>query len=556
MPKHHRAARSGAGGHRRGDRGRGSPVRPQGQRHHPAVRRPTSTRSRPLSPRSPPRPRGCSPSCSHAGSRRKPFRRCVVPRCARGSIPDVTATLTSPRSRSGARRCTRCSTADRPCCCARAASTRSGSRSTASRFLLFPTVAHSHAERVRPEHRDLLAPPPPTAPTTRSSCGPGAQVVAAVEVNRADGLEEIAPLHIWTAESVRADRLDFRPRHRLTVLVVSGQPAGRAGAAGAHARTTRAARVGCRCRSAPKWATPVHDDATLAEIAAGCAAQSADGGRARRQHAAATHRRRGARCASGRQPACALSSGSPVPRLRANRGCEPPATSTRMREPARNTVRDRRPVRCAPCRRNRVAPRRYPSLTLRERPLASTSLTRDEQVVVRVVARVREFEHRVADDVEVLRQRVAGERQHVGAVGELVVVAVAADGGEQPAADGRRRVRGVVGERRRVRGVGRHRIAEPSARLEVAHAFGHRRRPLIEVEPTVAVHVDPHRLRSAPGCRRCVPSHSSDSRMPSAQPGHHVRVGPRPDGHRDVDVARAVAGTAPASARGTGPAIR
>ena len=26
----------------------------------------------------------------------------------------------------------------------------------ASNFLLFPTVAHSHAERVRPEHRDLL----------------------------------------------------------------------------------------------------------------------------------------------------------------------------------------------------------------------------------------------------------------------------------------------------------------------------------------------------------------------------------------------------------------
>ena len=25
-----------------------------------------------------------------------------------------------------------------------------------TRFLLFPTVAHSHAERVRPEHRDLL----------------------------------------------------------------------------------------------------------------------------------------------------------------------------------------------------------------------------------------------------------------------------------------------------------------------------------------------------------------------------------------------------------------
>ncbi len=27
----------------------------------------------------------------------------------------------------------------------------------ASEFVLFPTVAHSHAERVRPEHQDLLA---------------------------------------------------------------------------------------------------------------------------------------------------------------------------------------------------------------------------------------------------------------------------------------------------------------------------------------------------------------------------------------------------------------
>ncbi|WP_155726047.1 DUF1802 family protein, partial [Mycobacterium avium] len=28
----------------------------------------------------------------------------------------------------------------------------------AGEFLLFPTVAHSHAQRVRPEHQDLLAP--------------------------------------------------------------------------------------------------------------------------------------------------------------------------------------------------------------------------------------------------------------------------------------------------------------------------------------------------------------------------------------------------------------
>ena len=38
-------------------------------------------------------------------------------------------------------------------------------------FLLFPTVAHSHAERVRPEHRDLLDAAAPTAPMTASSSG-------------------------------------------------------------------------------------------------------------------------------------------------------------------------------------------------------------------------------------------------------------------------------------------------------------------------------------------------------------------------------------------------
>lgn len=34
----------------------------------------------------------------------------------------------------------------------------------------------------------------------------------------------IEDLHIWTAESVRADRLDFRPKHKLAVLVVSVLP--------------------------------------------------------------------------------------------------------------------------------------------------------------------------------------------------------------------------------------------------------------------------------------------------------------------------------------------
>jgi hypothetical protein len=90
-----------------------------------------------------------------------------------------------------------------------------------SPFVLFPTVAHSHAERVRPEHRDLLA---AGAADSTDECivvRATAKVVAAVEVNRPERIDDIADLHIWTAESVQADRLDFRPRHRLTVLVVA-----------------------------------------------------------------------------------------------------------------------------------------------------------------------------------------------------------------------------------------------------------------------------------------------------------------------------------------------
>ena len=122
-----------------------------------------------------------------------------------------------------------------------------------SHFLFFPTVAHSHAQRVRPEHRDLLS--------------ASAEVVAAIEVNRPDGLEEIAPLHIWTAESVRADRLDFRPKHRLTVLVVQVSPL-----AGPERLTRMPEYAGCTSWVPlpvnPMWATPVHDDAMLRDIAA------------------------------------------------------------------------------------------------------------------------------------------------------------------------------------------------------------------------------------------------------------------------------------------------
>ncbi|WP_431239658.1 DUF1802 family protein [Mycolicibacterium aichiense] len=94
----------------------------------------------------------------------------------------------------------------------------------ADEFLLFPTVAHSHAERLRPEHQDLLAAAQPDSTADHVVIRAAAKVVAAVAVSDPQGLADIEDLHIWTAESVQADRLDFRPRHQLTVLVVQAFP--------------------------------------------------------------------------------------------------------------------------------------------------------------------------------------------------------------------------------------------------------------------------------------------------------------------------------------------
>lgn len=90
------------------------------------------------------------------------------------------------------------------------------------RFVLFPTVAHSHAERVRDEHSDVLEAGArevdEAAGTFTVRCAVG--LVDVVEVARPEGLDAIADLHIWTPESVRADRLEFRPKLPLQVLVV------------------------------------------------------------------------------------------------------------------------------------------------------------------------------------------------------------------------------------------------------------------------------------------------------------------------------------------------
>jgi hypothetical protein len=66
---------------------------------------------------------------------------------------------------------------------------------------------------------------------------------------------------------VRTDRLDFRPKHRLTVLVVQVSPLA------APERLPRMPEyAGCTSWVPlpvnPMWGTPVHDDATLGDIAA------------------------------------------------------------------------------------------------------------------------------------------------------------------------------------------------------------------------------------------------------------------------------------------------
>jgi hypothetical protein len=137
----------------------------------------------------------------------------------------------------------------------------------AQEFLLFPTVAHSHVERVRPEHRDLLDAAAADSTDEHLLVRAAAKVVAALPVNRPDGLGAIEDLHIWTAESVRADRLDFRPKHKLAVLVVSAIPLIEP------VRLTRTPEyAGCtswvQLPVRPALGAPVHDEALLTQVAA------------------------------------------------------------------------------------------------------------------------------------------------------------------------------------------------------------------------------------------------------------------------------------------------
>lgn len=66
----------------------------------------------------------------------------------------------------------------------------------AREFLLFATVAHSHAERVRPQHRDLIDLAAADSTGDHIVLRAAAKVVAAPAVNRPENLESIGDLYI------------------------------------------------------------------------------------------------------------------------------------------------------------------------------------------------------------------------------------------------------------------------------------------------------------------------------------------------------------------------
>lgn len=92
---------------------------------------------------------------------------------------------------------------------------------TRDRFVLFPTVAHAHADRVRDGHDDVLA---GGAADVDECAGTfvvraGVELIDVVPTTDADGLAALTDLHIWKPEHI-AERLAFRPKHPLQVLVV------------------------------------------------------------------------------------------------------------------------------------------------------------------------------------------------------------------------------------------------------------------------------------------------------------------------------------------------
>ena len=148
---------------------------------------------------------------------------------------------------------------------------------TASRFLLFPTVAHSHAERVRPEHRDLLD-------SAAADCAPeaivlraGAKVVAAVEVEPTRGARRdcaAAYLDRRVGPCRQAGLSAQAPPH---CAGRAGLSAGRAATAGAHAGLCRMHQLGPTTGEPGVGGTGARRRHAAGRSPTGSVAQSVDG---------------------------------------------------------------------------------------------------------------------------------------------------------------------------------------------------------------------------------------------------------------------------------------
>ena len=90
--------------------------------------------------------------------------------------------------------------------------------------MVFPTVAHSHAESTRPEHAELLALGLPDVSDSSVTVRVDLEVVEAIAVHHPERIAELEPFHIWTTDSVQRNRIDFRPRRELTAIVVRARP--------------------------------------------------------------------------------------------------------------------------------------------------------------------------------------------------------------------------------------------------------------------------------------------------------------------------------------------
>ncbi len=89
------------------------------------------------------------------------------------------------------------------------------------RFVLFPTVEHAHAERVRSGHEDVLSAGSDDVDDDNGAfvVRAGARLVDVVAATDAAAVAALTDLHIWTPQHIE-ERLAFRPRQPLQILVV------------------------------------------------------------------------------------------------------------------------------------------------------------------------------------------------------------------------------------------------------------------------------------------------------------------------------------------------